>query len=396
MTGSVTGYYRYTDIWFKWPETIAKQDQESAEAIKAVLAHDALCSNENPLHMDGIDGAQLFIGTLKSGENRLLFSSKQVEYVRYWIHAIGMTRSPVPLPYSNCLLREQDLRGVSPQVFKSGSDLRTATKQIDKNNKSIKKSNDPPLTFRRNTFERARTLWQGKVGIWCALDFEAWEMEAQMITEFGFALIRWEDGKEVRDEGHLVVKEYQGYTNSKYVRGNRDNYKWGTSEVVTKKEFKARIQKLFHDLRSNDHVFLVFHDSNSDIKYLKSPMIEVDLTGLSYTLPSGPSTGTGTFVVDTADLFGGLQGEGNNSRGLEQVCNQLGLKTEFLHNAGNDAHYTLAACIEMASGDAVDIQRDKRWPGRTKPGTLTVEIDDMDNEDSEGSDLEDIYSKILA
>ncbi|KAF5390616.1 hypothetical protein D9757_002705 [Collybiopsis confluens] len=395
MTGSVKGYYRYTDIWFKWPEQ-KDVGPEAAEAIKAVLAHDALCSNENPLHIDGVDGAQLFIGTLKSGENRILFSSKQVEYIRYWVHAMRLTESLAPLPHSNCLLRDQDLRGVCPQVFKTGGDLKIASKQIGKNNKSIKKSNDPPLTFRRNTFERVRSLWQGKVGVWCAVDFEAWELDHRLITEFGWSLIRWEDGKEVQQEGHLIVKEHRLYTNSVYVRGNRDNYKHGVSEIVTKKDFKDRVQKLFHDLKSNDSVFLVFHDANEDIKYLRSSMVEVDLTGLSYTLPSGSSPQNDIFVVDTVDLFGGLQGEGNSSRGLEQVCNQLGLNPEFMHNAGNDAHYTLAACKEMANGDAVDLQRDKRWPGQTVPGTLRVDIDALDDEDApESDDLEEIYQKAL-
>lgn len=75
---------------------------------------------------------------------------------------------------------------------------------------------------------------------------------------------------------------------------------------------------------------------------MKSAMIEADLTGLSYTLPDGPSPKSGVFLVDTADLFGGLQGEGTRNRGLEQVCNQLQIKTEFLHNAGNDAHVSIS------------------------------------------------------
>lgn len=47
----------------------------------------------------------------------------------------------------------------------------------------------------------------------------------------------------------------------------------------------------------------------------------------------------GQFVVDTSDLFAALEGAGTVDRkSLGRVCNLLQLPTEYLHNAGNDAH----------------------------------------------------------
>jgi hypothetical protein len=47
----------------------------------------------------------------------------------------------------------------------------------------------------------------------------------------------------------------------------------------------------------------------------------------------------GLFVVDTSDLFAALEGAGTvDRRSLGRVCNLLQLPTEYLHNAGNDAH----------------------------------------------------------
>lgn len=77
----------------------------------------------------------------------------------------------------------------------------------------------------------------------------------------------------------------------------------------------------------------------------------MDLSGLSYTLPSGPSPDNGLFVVDTAELFGGLLGESNRIYGLEQMCNQLQIPTSFLHNAGNDAHVWLSIAFDAALAD---------------------------------------------
>lgn len=48
---------------------------------------------------------------------------------------------------------------------------------------------------------------------------------------------------------------------------------------------------------------------------------------------------SGIFVLDTKVLFSSLLGTGpGNGRSLESTCLLLGIPTEFLHNAGNDAH----------------------------------------------------------
>jgi hypothetical protein len=70
----------------------------------------------------------LYLGTLQSFETRLLFSSAQVEYLRYWLHAMGLTENLISLPYSDCLLTESSLRHVSPVTFKTKDELKGALK----------------------------------------------------------------------------------------------------------------------------------------------------------------------------------------------------------------------------------------------------------------------------
>ncbi|KAG2123261.1 hypothetical protein DEU56DRAFT_745493, partial [Suillus clintonianus] len=55
-----------------------------------------------------------------SSETRLLFSSAQAEYLRYWLHAMGLTQNLISLPYSDCLLTVSSLFHVSPITFKPG------------------------------------------------------------------------------------------------------------------------------------------------------------------------------------------------------------------------------------------------------------------------------------
>jgi hypothetical protein len=68
----------------------------------------------------------LLQGTLQNGESRLLFSSAQVDFIRYWLHAMRLTSCVIPMPYSDCMLVNADLRNVSPVVYKSAKVLKKA------------------------------------------------------------------------------------------------------------------------------------------------------------------------------------------------------------------------------------------------------------------------------
>ncbi|KAF8974470.1 hypothetical protein BDZ97DRAFT_25748 [Flammula alnicola] len=381
-TPVVTGYYRYTDIWFEWHQALP--DPEDRAPVKAILAHDALVHPDHPLQVEGIKGVQMYMGTFPTGEARLLFSSAQVDYLRYWLHAMQLTKHIIPLPYSDCLLTESNLKTVSPVVYPDGGSLRNAIKIIDKNNKRLKGSN-PLVTHRRHLFERVRNFWTGKKGVWCALDFEAWERDHTLLTEFGWSLVGWNAGTQVEDHGHFIVEEAKAFRNSQYVPDHRYNYTFGESEVVKKAVFKQRIHNLIAKLAEYGSVFLIFHDNTQDVKDLNK--LGVDLNGLSYVLPDTMPE-TGIFVIDTADLIGALLGEGDgNKRSLEKTCSLLQIPTKHLHNAGNDANYTLLAMRSMADGDPVDIQREKRWPQQT-PAGVKVELkpwqEDSDYSDEEG------------
>lgn len=51
--------------------------------------------------------------------------------------------------------------------------------------------------------------------------------------------------------------------------------------------------------------------------------------------------------VDTKDIYQAWKNE-VNGRGLHHLLSALGIKSKNLHNAGNDAYYTLCAAILVA------------------------------------------------
>ncbi|KAF9485268.1 hypothetical protein BDN70DRAFT_871278 [Pholiota conissans] len=385
----ITGYYRYTDIWYEW--AAALPDPADRAPVKAIFAHDALVHPDHPLHVDGVKGVQMYIGTFDSGEARLLFSSAQIDYIRYWLHEMDLTKNVVPLPYSDCLLTGANLKTVSTVVYSDGGSVRNAIKVIDKNNKRLKGSN-PEVRHKRHVFEVVRNLWAAKGGVWCALDFESWELEHSVMTEFGWSLVGWRDGQKIEECGHIIVDEGRKYANSQYVPDHRYNYMFqGKSEIVKKTVVKQRVQDMIAKLAEFGPIFLVFHDNTSDIKDLGT--LGVNLEGLSYMLPEA-AVENGIFAVDTADLIAALLGEeGGNKRSLEKMCSLLQIRTSYLHNAGNDAYYTLKALEAMAEGDPVDIQREKRWPQQT-PAGVKVELKPW-QEDSDYSDEEGVFGEVV-
>lgn len=128
-----------------------------------------------------------------------------------------------------------------------------------------------------------RKYWAAKTGTWCALDFEDWEKDHTVITEFGYRSIHWDNGDEVEDAGHLTVKEHEMYRNGTYVPDNRkvvdilttlginlttpsQHYQFGTTVEISKHAFKTKVSSLITALHSRGPIFLVFHDPSQDMK----------------------------------------------------------------------------------------------------------------------------------
>ncbi|KAL0949458.1 hypothetical protein HGRIS_009512 [Hohenbuehelia grisea] len=392
-TPVLTGYYRWTDVFYCWTDVLHPDD---VSPLKAFLAHDSITHPEHPLCKEGSKRVEFYIGTLSNGDMRLMMSSAQIDYARYWLHAMGYTKKIIPLPYSDCLVTQSELRFISTITFAAGYELKKAPARIEKSGKGAK-SMSPGLGMRRDMFETVRTLWRAQSGTWCAIDIEEWEWEHDVVTEFGYSFIRWENGTEVTQTGHFIVDKHQTYSNGKWVPDNRRNFSFGTSEILSGMDFRKRIHNLIADLGQRGPVYLVLHDHSQDIKTLldakTKPKIEAPLNGMTHILPKSPPA-SGLFLVDSSDIFGALEGEGTHRKSLERICRSLQIPTEYLHNAGNDAHYTLLALQSMATGEQVDMQRERRWPNRTGPticyGTTNLKVkfhpweEDSDYSDEEG------------
>ncbi|KAF8195796.1 hypothetical protein K438DRAFT_1968295 [Mycena galopus ATCC 62051] len=375
----LTGYYRCTDILYHYHESL-KNGRDTIQ-LQKILNRDALLHPRHPLAAsDGTKGIQAYIGTFHDGQSRLLFSSAQVDYLRYWMHVMQLTENLIPLPYSDCMFLKSSLATAAPTVFESLGALSSTSKKLGRMNQSL--AEKPLLVPRRVTFERVRTLWNAKQGVWCALNFAAWEVDHTAILDLGWSLVRWESGTEVTERAHLVVE-----ANQKYKATDLEN---GEYEKVSKSALKQRVSDLFSRLGQHAPIFLVSNDTKGDLKYLRSKDFQILLPNLVPELPvTMPSAGV--FIVEPAELFDALTGSGDETvdYNLERIFKHLEINSGSVRNAGTDAKGMLQALRSMASGPQLDAQREARWPDYTQT-EVEVEFPAWEK-DSKFGDLEGCF-----
>ncbi|KAI9703587.1 MAG: hypothetical protein M1836_007357 [Candelina mexicana] len=204
--------------------------------------------------------------------------------------------------------------------------------------------------------------------IFISVDVEAYERDHNLITEVGISTLDTRDlqdlppGVDGKDwmakirARHFRVQEYSHLHNKDFVDGCGDRFEFGESEWISIKDASQTIAGCFRypfsattptdvsveqwsdapgggDQKRN--IILVGHDVSMDITYLQN--MGYNPYNLSNLLE----------VLDTASLFRVLKRD-QSPRALGTILYELDLVGWNLHNAGNDAAYTLQAMIGIA------------------------------------------------
>jgi len=176
---------------------------------------------------------------------------------------------------------------------------------------------------------------------------------------------------------HIHVKENRHLVNRKFVKGCPDKFNFGSSEIMDISTIGNLLSNIFRESnmdassemyspgdtgqtgqKEQRNTILVGHDIRSDIKYLQRFKF----------VPTEHANIIKTF--DTQVLCGTTK---KYTIGLEKLCRILGLAPSNLHNAGNDAMYTLQAMVVMAVRDAEEAGSVARAVAATRPPEPTAE-----------------------
>ncbi|KAH7267489.1 uncharacterized protein BKA55DRAFT_684757 [Fusarium redolens] len=187
--------------------------------------------------------------------------------------------------------------------------------------------------------------------VFICVDVEALERKPNPVSEIGIAILDTRDTKGIDPKiigrgwwpfiktHHLRVHEYAGLRNHQFVKGCPDAFDFGTSTFPTRSTVADSIMKIFNPwLNDQRNIVIVGHDVKQDINYFTELGLDLQLLG-GLAEP-----------VDTQDIHQAWRGS-TNGRSLGAVLNDLDIAHKHLHNAGNDAHYTLCAMLSIALED---------------------------------------------
>lgn len=165
-------------------------------------------------------------------------------------------------------------------------------------------------------------------------DVEAWEGNNNLVTEIGIAVYDPKGQENAIFPNislyHIIIDENKSKYNGRFVPNNKNNFVGGTSHVLPEGEAKVFLNKMIRQYFFEDPRGAVFvgHHIGGDIKWLQS-------IGVEFPKDGG--------IVDTLKIYN--LSHGKNGGGLRSVLRLMDIPHAYLHNAANDAYYTLLAAL---------------------------------------------------
>lgn len=168
------------------------------------------------------------------------------------------------------------------------------------------------------------------------IDLEEWEHDTSRITEVGVSIYD-PRGQHLAivpniQTFHFMVAENSHLKNGKYVPDHSSNFSGQVSYLLPQKSVCTEVTKLINRffLEKDCPCVLVGHNIKGDIKGLNKIHIKFPC---------------GTMVLDTQTLYSWSYGISGAS--LKNALVTINQPFAFLHNAGNDAYYTLLLALKL-------------------------------------------------
>lgn len=209
-----------------------------------------------------------------------------------------------------------------------------------------------------------------KDAVFVCIDCEAWEFDQKIITEVGVAVLDTRKLKPLPEDAaaaeaacfenmavaHFLIKENQHRVNKRFIKGFPDNFTFGQSKTIDQADMVLILHRLFQDPVQLDkietsefvpppegesprNIVFVGHDTSNDLAFLKTLGFEMrELAQIICTADTQRVLGVKHQM--RLQMFAA-------ALDFTSPSDLAGLK--FLHNAGNDAAWTLKFLIAMVS-----------------------------------------------
>ncbi|KAG2237775.1 hypothetical protein BDF21DRAFT_438033 [Thamnidium elegans] len=187
-------------------------------------------------------------------------------------------------------------------------------------------------------------LVRDKRNVFISIDIEAYEMNHSILLEIGWSMYDARTDKFL--DQHYAIDSYKHLTNGKFVDDQKMRFSFGTTVWCSLKQaFKELRKDLDWAVERDGGFILVGHGLDSDIKYLKERKFLWPTAHKSETLEVEESAKIVTLNTDI--IYGASINDMHNPPSLGRTLNILNIENWNLHNAGNDAHYTLLLLLKL-------------------------------------------------
>jgi hypothetical protein len=207
--------------------------------------------------------------------------------------------------------------------------------------------------------------------VFICVDVESYERAHHKITEIGVATLDTrdlvdvapgtdgEEWKKMIRARHFRIKEHRHLINSEFVHGHPDGFEFGSSTFVSLKEASTHVAACFHppfgahssntteeewasitlqglDSNANRNLIFLGHDTFTDVKYLQQ--LGYDPIKVENIIEA----------MDTAKMYQAWRRDPQPTS-LGRIMNDFDVAAWKLHNAGNDAVYTVSIIVILPS-----------------------------------------------
>ncbi|KAJ5736127.1 uncharacterized protein N7483_001252 [Penicillium malachiteum] len=187
--------------------------------------------------------------------------------------------------------------------------------------------------------------------VFVSIDCEWMERSSWALTEVGISILDTHDlvnlppgdygenwKKRIRSY-HLRVSEHESHINQEFCLGCPDKFEWGQSYLIDHDHMGVTIDHYLSSHGAGRNLILVGLAMDHDLQILRR-------TGSVYF--SQPEGAMFNDRLDVAYLFRALRNI-DVHHGMARLLGELNeLHSEWLHNAGNDARYTMHALVRIA------------------------------------------------
>ncbi|CAO3629504.1 unnamed protein product [Cunninghamella echinulata] len=204
-------------------------------------------------------------------------------------------------------------------------------------------------------YQRAKDYVKEKKYVFVSIDIEAYELDHSILLEIGWTL--YDSRYDRLQDQHYMMDPYKHLTNGRYVENQKLQFQFGDSIWCS---LNQAFQELYKDLawatKRDGGFILVGHGLMSDLQYLqkqnfKWPCIKgKDIAGNVVLEEDGVldvNDSSLVAIINTDEMFGCYINDLHNPPSLGRCLYHFGIDHSFLHNAGNDAHYTMELMLAL-------------------------------------------------